>query len=245
MLFFACNMLLHIFLDAFNVYGVGWLEPFSHHRFSFNVLFVADPLFSIWPGIAFVGLLLLPAKNRRRIKWVRMGLIIPACYLLLAVVNKKLVDREIKKIAAKENMPVKRLLTTPTPLNIFLWYVAIENDSGYDIGYRSVFDSKRKFNYRYFSRNDSLLQKAEGSEDLFHLRRFSQGFYTAEKRNDTLIFNDIRFGQEIGWTNPNASFIFHFYLNRPGGNKLVLQRGRFTGWDWQAMKSLLKRMAGR
>lgn len=34
--------MLHLLLDALNVYGTGWWEPFSHHRVSGNLLFVAD-----------------------------------------------------------------------------------------------------------------------------------------------------------------------------------------------------------
>src|SRR5262245_23873045 len=43
LLFFASLMLSHIFLDAFNNYGVAWFEPFSQYRVSFNAMYVADP----------------------------------------------------------------------------------------------------------------------------------------------------------------------------------------------------------
>lgn len=58
-LFFGTEILLHIFLDAFNAYGTAWFEPFSPVRFSFHTLFVAEPLFSIWIGVAFAALLLI------------------------------------------------------------------------------------------------------------------------------------------------------------------------------------------
>ena len=45
LLLIGVNVFTHLLIDGFNAYGVGWLEPFSHHRFSFHVLFVADPLF--------------------------------------------------------------------------------------------------------------------------------------------------------------------------------------------------------
>jgi inner membrane protein len=41
------------------------------------------------------------------------------------------------------------------------------------------------------------------------LKTFSQGFYTIEKKQDTLIFNDLRFGQEIGWHDPSQPFACH------------------------------------
>ena len=36
--FFVFELVTHLFLDAFNNYGVGWFEPFSSHRISFNTI---------------------------------------------------------------------------------------------------------------------------------------------------------------------------------------------------------------
>ena len=41
--FVALELLVHVILDSLNVYGVGWLDPFSHVRISFHSLFVIDP----------------------------------------------------------------------------------------------------------------------------------------------------------------------------------------------------------
>src|ERR1700761_6615527 len=58
-LFFGLQMLAHIFLDAFNAYGTGWFEPFSHYRMAWHVLFVADPFYSCWLAISVLALLIL------------------------------------------------------------------------------------------------------------------------------------------------------------------------------------------
>jgi inner membrane protein len=65
-----------------------------------------------------------------------------------------------------------------------------------------------------------------------------------QKWNDTLVFNDLRFGQMIGWKDPSARFVFHYFLQHPDNNKFIVQRGRFTGWNMNALKSLLKRIRG-
>ena len=83
-----------------------------------------------------------------------------------------------------------------------------------------------------------------GNEDLLKLIRFSKQFYTVEKYSDSLVFNDLRFGQIIGWQDPKEKFVFHYYLEYPNNNKLVVQRGRFAKWDWQVAKSLVKRIVG-
>ena len=93
-------------------------------------------------------------------------------------------------------------------------------------------------------RNDSLLAPIADHEDLQHLIRFSQGFYTVEKYRDTLLFNDLRFGQILGWQDPRQQFVFHYYLQHPDDNRLVVQRGRFTGWNWLVVKNLWRRIRG-
>ena len=80
--------------------------------------------------------------------------------------------------------------------------------------------------------------------DIKKLVRFSQKFYTIEKYNDTLVFNDLRFGQIIGWQDPKEKFAFHYFLTHPGDNRLVVQRGRFAKWNWEVVKSMWERIKG-
>ena len=245
LLFFAAEMLVHIFLDGFNNYGTGWFEPFSHARFSFNAVYVADPLFSIWPAIATVVLAIIPNSNKKRSFWIRFGLIPPAMYLLLSVFNKLVINNEVKKIVKAQKIPMNNYFITPTPLNNLLWYVVTGNDSGYYVGYRSVFDKDTTMDFQYFPRNDSLLRPISEHEDVHQLIRFAQGFYTVERWGDSIVFNDLRFGQIIGWQSPEERFVFHYFLQHPGENMLVVQRGRFAKWDKDVAIALLRRMAGR
>jgi membrane-bound metal-dependent hydrolase YbcI (DUF457 family) len=71
MLFFGAVIFTHIFIDAFNNYGVGWFEPFNHRQISFNAIYVTDPFLSIWPGnwlakcTGQICIPLLPARSQR------------------------------------------------------------------------------------------------------------------------------------------------------------------------------------
>lgn len=244
MLFFGGVIFVHIFLDAFNNYGVGWLEPFSHYRVSFNAIYVADPFFSIWPGIASVALIYINRYLPKRKKWWRMGLVLPALYLVYCFLNKAKINSDTKEILQKQQINYTRYFTTPAPLQNWLWYVVAGNDSGYYVGFRSLFDSKREIDFEFFPRNDSLLNAVHDHKDLLELIRFSKQFYTVEKWSDTLVFNDLRFGQILGWQNPRGRFVFHYYLQHPGNNKLVVQRGRFEGWNGKVFLTLLKRIKG-
>ncbi len=244
MLFFGATIFVHIFIDAFNNYGVGWLEPFSHKRVSFNAIYVADPFFSIWPGIAFAVLILLNRRAPKRRIWWRMGLGLSALYLMYCLVNKAKINSDVKDILQKQQISYSRYFTTPAPLQNWLWYVVAGTDSGYYAGFRSLFDSEKKIAFEYFPRNDSLLKPVSDHEDLQKLIRFSQQFYTVEKWSDTLVFNDLRFGQIIGWQYPREKFAFHYYLEYPADNKLVVQRGRFAKWDWEIFKTFIARIKG-
>ena len=242
--FFAAEVFTHLFIDGFNNYGIGWFEPFSHSRYSFNAIYVADPFFSLWPGIAFFMLIILNRYSPKRKFWWKFGVILPCIYLGYCTINKIKMNNDVQQIFALQNIPHERYFTTPAPLQNWLWYVVSGNDSGYYVGFRSLFDSKNKIDFQYFARNDSLLNQVSNHEDLQKLIRFSQQFYTVEKWSDTLVFNDLRFGQIIGWQNHKEQFVFHYYLNNEDDNKLVVQRGRFAGWNWEVAKGLATRIKG-
>ena len=282
--FFGFELLLHILLDAFNAYGTGWFEPFSHHRISFNILFVADPFYSIWLGISFCVLVLLRRGHRARRFWTAFGLVCSSCYLYYCILNKFKVDKWAQHELAQKHIVYKRYFTTPTPLNNWLWYIVAEDSAGYHTAYLSVFDRKFPKGFNFFPRNDSLLAPLRNQEDVRQLLRFSQGYYTVEQwketqlrdtlgvelpgqgraerdtlrvaapgkdtlhvtapGKDTLVFNDLRFGQMRGWENGQSRFVFHYFLQRPGDNLVILQRGRFAGWDRHAVQAFIRRIRG-
>ena len=243
-LFFGGVIFIHILIDAFNNYGVGWFEPFSHHRISFNAIYVVDPFFSIGPGAACLALIISHRRWSKRKIWWRLGLSFSALYLIICLANKVKIDADVKDILQKQQISYTRYFTTPAPLQNFLWFVVAGNDSGYHVGFRSLFDRKKEIVFQFFPRNDSLLKPVHNQEEIRRLIRFSQQFYTVEKWNDTLVFNDLRFGQITGWQHPRGHFMFHYFLDPPDDNKLVVIRGRFQGWNRQTARSFLKRIRG-
>jgi inner membrane protein len=145
---------------------------------------------------------------------------------------------------AKQQIHYTRFLTTPAPLQNWLWYIVAGNDSGYYVGYRSVFEHSNELALKFFPCNDSLLQPLKHTKEVEQLIRFSKHFYTIEKNQDTLIFNDLRFGQIIGWQNPEEKFAFYYFLHPDLDNTLVVQRGRFAKWDEKSIKSMVRRIRG-
>jgi len=244
-LFFGIEILLHLVLDVCNAYGVGWLEPFSHQRFSFNILFVADPFLSLSLGISLIVLMSIDSKSAWRRFWIAFGLVISSVYFLYAVFNKITIVHETKVALERQHISYHRLLTTPTPLNSWLWYVVVEDSAGFHTAYRATADDTNEaITFTYFPRQDELIHPFENLHDVQQLKRFSQGYYTVEQSGDTLIFNDLRFGQIAGWEDPAAKFVFHYYVNYPEANLLVIQRGRFSNWNRKTFRSMIDRIRG-
>ena len=244
-LLFGLELFTHIFIDAFNAYGTGWFEPFDHHRVCFNVLFVADPLFSVWLGMAAVMLVVLRRTSRVRRRWAWFGLVMSSGYLLYSVVNKFRVDRVVERQLGAAGIRYERYFTTPTPFNDLLWYVVVADSAGYYTGYRSVFDeTARPIDFRWQPRNEPLLRSFAGRADVGYLRRFAQGYYTVGIYRDSLVFNVLRFGEMQGWRRPAAPFVFHYFLVDPAANQFVVQRGRWQDWDGAAVKAFVRRMEG-
>lgn len=243
--FFLIEIGCHLLLDAMNNYGIGWFEPFSDRRISFNVIYVADPLFTIVPAIAFGFLLFLKSDHRHRLKWARMGITASAIYMIFALWNKYKIEHAVLDSISKSHSGSVNHFTTPTLLNNLLWFVVIEDSMGYKVGYKSVFDKKKGLALSYFPKNEAYLSPVADHEEVMELKKFSQGLYTVEQWKDTLVFNDLRFGQINGWYNPQSRFAFHYYLSHPKDNELIVQRGRMAGVNMESAKVMWDRMMGR
>jgi inner membrane protein len=242
--FFALAIFSHIFVDAFNNYGIGWFEPFSHARISFNAIYVVDPFFSILPIACAIMLLIMHGRKWSWRKWWLMPLTWISLYLIYCLLNKWEVDRATRKTLRQQNIPYTHFITTPAPLQNWLWFVVVKTDSGYYTGYRSVFDTRSRTVFKYFPRNEFLADNIQNKESYQKLVRFSQGYYTLEKWHDTLVFNDLRFGQTAGWYDPRGNFAFHYFLQPEDDNLLVVQRGRFGGWNRKTFRSMIRRIKG-
>lgn len=243
LLLFSVNIFFHIFIDTFNAYGTEFLYPFNDTRFSFNLLFVADPLFSLWPLIAFVWLLIVKTNWHYRKKMAGFALVLSFVYIGYAATNKMKVDKAVTQNLKERHIAESGYFTSPTILNSWLWYIVVKQEDGYKIGYRSVFDKTDSIFFNDVKKNDNLIKEAPDKEDATKLIQFSSGYYTFDKWNDTLVLNVLRFGQ-VGSHDPSARFAFHYFLNKPEANKLVIQRGRFKNMNRERIAEFIRRVRG-
>ncbi len=242
-LFFALQFAVHDLLDTCNAYGTGLLEPFSEKRFSFHLLYVADPLFTLPLLGAVLGLLWFKTGHPLRRKAAALGLLWPAVYLGGAAFAKARTNQALVHSLAARNIPPGAHFSTPTPFNSLLWYAVAGTEGGYLVGYRSVFEPAGHLTaFTFFPRADSLLPPAGQHDDVARLVRFADGFYTVERQNDTTRFNVLRFGQVLGWQHPGAPFAFGYLLGEHYDNTLAVQRGRFRGWNATTVRRLWARI---
>jgi len=110
---------------------------------------------------------------------------------------------------------------------------------GPDLPHRSDIQS-----VRFSPQHKYLLDAIKNKEEAAKLVRFSQNFYAVEERKDTIVFNDLRFGQIVGWYDPAAGFAFYYYLQPESDNTLVVQRGRFAKWNSVSFQSFIQRIKG-
>ncbi|HQW00449.1 MAG TPA: metal-dependent hydrolase [Bacteroidia bacterium] len=244
LLIWGTGNFIHIIIDSFTCYGTGWLEPFDHLRVSFDLLFVADPFFTIALLISAIALMIMKKDNPARRKWSNGAFIICGLYLVMAVGNKIYIHSTTEKQLTKSGISTDDYFTTPTPLNNFLWYLVAKSDTGFYIGYKSIFDKSDEIKFGYRAQNENFLAGMPADKDLDKLKRFSKGYYVIDTIGGQIYFNDIRFGQISGWENYEANFVFRYILGEGANNDIVIQRGRMEGSGRKALASLWGRMWG-
>lgn len=228
--FFCFQLLLHDLLDVCNSYGTGLLEPFSHQRFSINLLYVADPFFTIGFVVAALLLVFKSADNKNRATWAALAVFISACYLIIAGINKTYIHHRAELSFRSQKISPSGYFSTPAPFNCMLWYIVADTGNNYYTGYSSIFDdSKKNIVFERHPKNYALLNRPTDPRVLRNLVTFADGYYTLSQSNNGIFLNIIRFEQVRGWEQQNAPFVFSYPLSPGNKPVLLLQHGRLAG----------------
>ncbi|MBS1527301.1 MAG: metal-dependent hydrolase [Bacteroidetes bacterium] len=245
-LFVLSQLTLHDLLDVCNAYGTGLLEPFSHTRFSVNLLFVADPLFSLGLIVAALVLVISSKSYSHRINWAWAALTFSCCYVAYAAVNKAITDNRVSDMLKSRQVNYRKYFTTPAPLNSMLWYIVIETDNYYYTGYSSVFDnSTRMIELEIHAKNYALLDSVRGKHSVQNLRNFGGGYYTISGSPADPYINILRFGQIQGWSKKDAPFVLSCPLVSNNFHLASLQKNRLAAWNPDAVKAYVRRIGGK
>lgn len=120
--------------DALTSYGTKLLWPFMDERFSWNIISVFDPLFTL--GILISVLLTIRLNNKF---FVRAAWVWILVYLTFGFVQQKRSESVSRHIAAQHNHQIDRLVVKPTIGNQLLWSIRYQSgDSLYSAGVRLI-----------------------------------------------------------------------------------------------------------
>lgn len=236
----------HPLLDCFTTYGTQLFQPFSDYRVAFNVISVADPLYTLPFLTCVIALSFLSRerKIRRRLAWT--GIAISTCYLMLCTLNKQYINKVWKETLQEDGIAYSRFMTSPSILNNILWTCIAETEDGYVHGQFSLFDKVHKVKYEFTARNPSNSKLREDDYTLDRLKWFSNNYYSVSEHELGLQFNDLRFGSSF-LENGKRHYIFNFILkNGPNGSYVMLgaNGGPPPGGEEEMMKRLIERIKG-
>ena len=122
------GVLLHVFMDFANSYGVRLLMPFSDRWFYGDALYIVDPWLYLSLGLGWV----LAKRNPRP---ARIGVTIAALYVIAMMASNVIARREVADGLARAGRPdITRFMVTPVVVNPFRREVVIDIGDRYEKG---------------------------------------------------------------------------------------------------------------
>lgn len=206
---FFWTFVTHPILDAQTTWGTQLFWPLDI-RLAFKNVFVVDPLYTI-PFLIFLLLAIRQKKeSKKRRLYNNLGIIISSSYLILTIILKGISYKKFTKELAEKNIVYTDIKTKPTPLNTVLWTANVTTENTYLIGHSSFFDTK-PITFSSYPKNHHLLGDLAKHPKVKRMIAISKGWFTINKKNDVLYFNDLRFGALS--LKPNAeNFVFKYKI---------------------------------
>lgn len=200
----------HSLLDAHTTWGTQLFWPFDM-RLAFKTIFVIDPLYTV-PFLVFLILALFQKRtSKKRQFYNTMGLLISSTYLVLTFFLKGLAFNQFKAALKSQNIDYLEIDTRPSPLNTILWSANVATEDAYLLANYSFFDTQ-PITFEKYPKNHHLLGNLIQNKKVKQMIAISEGWFTINKKEDTLYFNDLRFG--LLSLEPKAeNFVFKYKIN--------------------------------
>lgn len=243
---FFLTIVTHPLLDSCTTFGTQLFQPFSDYRVAFNIVSVADPIYTV----PFLLCVIAAAWQLRHHPWRRWfnwaGILFSCGYLLLCYYNKTKVNDAFESSLAEKNIAYDRYMTGPTIFNNILWNCVAESDGQYYMGLYSLYDQKPYFkDLNVIAKNHELLDPYQGQKSTEILKWFSNGYYSVNQEKDRLVLNDLRFGAMNTEPTDNPTFVFKFYLTEKNGILEATQHRGVEEEGPEAFAALWRRIKGR
>ena len=234
------TLFTHPLLDCHTTWGTQLFWPLEY-RVAYKNIFVIDPLYTL-PFIIFTLLAMrLNRNNPNRKKWNWLGIGVSSFYMMITIFIKLHINSKFEKSFINQQLNVLNYDTKPTPLNTILWSANVETDHDFYIGYYSLFDKSDSIKYKQIPKQHQLLQGWEENEYIIRIKRLTEGYYTVSKSDDTLVMNDLRFGQLT-----SSKFVFAYKLYKTKNNEVIFEEQRQNPKEGiKLLKQLFTRILGK
>lgn len=203
------GLITHPLLDAFTTWGTQLFWPLKT-ALAFKSIFVIDPLYTLPLLICLVLAICQKKGSGKRLQFNRLGLIISSGYLLLSLVLKGIAFQQFEKSLQAQDINYLKMETRPSPMNTVLWKANVELENAFLIGDYSFFD-EQPIRFQRYPKNYQLLGSLADHSKVQRLIAISKGWYTISKKNDVLVFNDLRFGK-LDPREIDSPFVFSYEL---------------------------------
>lgn len=183
----------HALLDTATSYGTMLLWPFSDERFSWSIIPVVDPLFTL-PIIALV----IASSVSQRPLFARLGLAWGALYLSLGVMQHTAAHNMAEQIAADRGHAPVRIVIKPSFANILVWRTVYETSDRFYVDAVRVGISPKTYPGASIEKLDLtkdfpwLDPSSQQARDIERFARFSKG-YIAKDPQRPLEITDVRY----------------------------------------------------
>ena len=210
------GLFTHPILDSFTTWGTQLFWPLEI-RIAFKNIFVVDPLYTL-PYLVLLPLVMrLPKDHLKRSFYNTMALGLSSLYMLVTLGLKLYTFQVFEQSLEQQGITYTEIETKPSPFNVILWTANVKTDDAVYIGYYSLFDSDKEVEFKAFKKNENLLGKMKSEPIVSRLKKISKNWYTIEKRENKIYFNDLRFGQ-LGVKESKFAFSYELKYEH---NKLI------------------------
>jgi len=235
----------HLFLDCVTPYGTQLFLPFSNMRVAWNIMSIFDPVFflPLWVGAV---LLFVPGKKIRAVNMASIGCIaFSAFYLFFALGNKYYITRHFRQNLTEQQYMFDEFITVPTFINNILWRGVARRGDDYLVGYYSLFDCGADINFRHVPGDHGLIGPYTNTPAVKMLRWFSGGYYRTIKKDNCLLFCDLRYGT-ADISRDDSGYIMTYELVPPesGSGDMSLKVLRTARLSGSSISKLFVRIMG-
>ncbi|MDN3492162.1 metal-dependent hydrolase [Winogradskyella bathintestinalis] len=241
-LLFFLALFTHPILDAHTTWGTQLFWPMDI-RLAFKTIFVVDPFYTLPFLVCLIIAMCYKRTSKKRRIYNNIGLTLSTTYLAITFVLKGLAFSKFEEALSNQNKTYEQIDTRPSPLNTILWNANVETKYNYLLGSYSFFDTQ-DINFEVYPKNHELLGELIENEKVQRMIAISEGWFTINKINGKLYYNDLRFG--LLNIEPNSQdFVFKYLINVDGQGEVTFTEEEKTQRDGKKlMSNLWQRIKG-